>query len=214
MNKTYIDQIARRLKCSKAKREEIKKQLTADIMAEMENGESEEALIRRMGTPAEIAEEFNSSFPPGEQRKYKKEKWRKRLLAAAFLLILLGAGIYWVMPRQTALKEGGPFREPEVRSRAEEAILLLNAGDYESLQQMAEERLKSSLTAAVMEKAKGYFAEDWGELQSFGNSYIAEVTQMGERYAVIQLGAAYEHTSVSYTISFDTDMKLAGFYMK
>ncbi len=211
MSKAYIDQIARRLKCSTAKKKEIKKQLMSELMAELENGGKEEDIVQRMGTPAEIAEAFNSSFSNAEQKKYKKEKWRRRILTAAVLLILLGAVLCWALPRQTALEDSGTFHEAEVRARAEEVIRLLNAGEYTALQQLAEERMKPSLTEASLEKIKAYFAEDWGEFQSFGNSYIAEVNQMGKQYAVIQLSAAYEHTSVSFTISFDPDMKLAGF---
>ena len=79
MNKKYINQIVRKLKCSKKKREEIKKQLLSDFSAEFENVEREQEIISRMGNSEEIAEEFNNSFSEEEKKKYKKEKHRSSI---------------------------------------------------------------------------------------------------------------------------------------
>ena len=63
MREKYVKQIVKALRCSKAKREDIKKQLTADIVTAQEQGESEEEIMARMGTAKEIASELNASFP-------------------------------------------------------------------------------------------------------------------------------------------------------
>lgn len=57
-------------------------------------------------------------------------------------------------------------------------------------------------------------SSDWGNFQSFGNYYMADVKQMGRQLGIIQMNASYENTSVTYTISFDKEMKLAGLYIK
>lgn len=62
MSEKYVRLVVKKLKCSKGKREEIRKQLEADVRAEAENGEQLEDIVERMGSPEEIAEEFNSSF--------------------------------------------------------------------------------------------------------------------------------------------------------
>ncbi len=41
-----------------------------------------------------------------------------------------------------------------------------------------------------------------------------EVLQRGKYFAVCQVTVTYENTSVTYTISFDESMKIAGLYMK
>lgn len=214
MKDKYIRQIVKRLKCSKEKREDIKKQLSSDIMAAMENGETVEDIIRRMGTPAEIAEEFNRSFTDAEQKLYRREKWMKRLVIAAVIMIILAAAVYWILPKHMALTESTAFQEDEVKAQTEQIIYLLDAGDYEALGQKADEKLKPYLNAETMEKAKDSLRADWGAFQSFGNVYMGEVKQMGQRYVVVQMNAAYEHISVTYTLTFDEDMELSGLYMK
>ena len=72
--KKYVNSIVKRVKCSKAKREEIRQQLFSDISAAVENGESEHRVIARMGSAKEIAEEFNQNLPECEQKIYKKNK--------------------------------------------------------------------------------------------------------------------------------------------
>lgn len=214
MSKKFISQIVKRLKCSKAKRMEIRKQLTSEIAAAMENGEKEEEILERMGTPVEIAEEFNSGFPDSERKKHKKEKWIKGLsIAAVILLILIAAG-YWALPKATPVEDGNTFQEANVQEQAKDIVQLLDDENYEALKQRANEDMQSVLTADYMEQAKSNFGTDWGEFQSFGKIYVSEVDQMGKRFAVAQVNASYKNVGITYTISFDEDMKLAGLYMK
>lgn len=214
MSKRFISQIVKRLKCSKAKRMEIRKQLTSEIAAAMENGEKEEEIWERMGTPFEIAEEFNNGFPDSERKKHKKEKWIKGLSIAAVILLVLVAVGYWALPKATLVEDGDTFQEANVQEQAKDIVLLLDAGDYEALKQRASEQMQSVLTADYMEQAKRNFSTDWGEFQSFGKIYVSEVNQMGKRFAVAQVNASYKNIGITYTISFDEDMKLAGLYMK
>lgn len=214
MSEKYLKQITKKLKCSKAQREEIKKQLASDIMDAAENGATEEELRKRMGTPAEIAEEFNRSFPDSEHKKYRIEKWRRRLIIAAAMLLLLGALLYWFLPKYKAVNQSSTFREDTVKAQAEYMVQLLNEENYEALQENASADLKKALTAEFIGTAKAHISDDWGTFISFGNFYMSEVEQMSQKYAVVQINASYENSSVTYTLSFDTDMKLAGLYMK
>ena len=43
---------------------------------------------------------------------------------------------------------------------------------------------------------------------------MSEIRQRGQRYAVVQVAVMYENVEVTYTITFDENMKLAGLYMK
>lgn len=214
MRGRYIRQIMRRLRCSGARKREIRRQLTSEILAELDEGKDGTEILKRMGDPKEIAAEFNSSFSELEKRKGRREKWGKILLAAAVILLLLGIVLYWIVPKTKPLEESRTFDEAAVREQAEEIVRLLNADDYPALQQLSTENMKAVLTKEKMEQAKKNFAADWGAFQSFGNCYVAEVEQQGERFAVVQMGASYENTSVTYTISFDEEMALAGLYMK
>lgn len=214
MNEKYVCQIVKKLKCSKSRREEIRKQLMADLPSEAENGETLEEMIGRMGNPEEIAEEFNNSFSDSERKKYRKEKRMKRLTLIGILILALAALIYWALPKSTALESSKVFDKEEVQAKAEQVVYLLDTEDYETLYEESDEKMKSALTKSVIDEAKAAFGADWGAFQAFGNTYLAEVRQMGKRSAVVQVNVSYENVSVTYTISFDEDMNLSGLWMK
>lgn len=214
MNEKYIKQILKRLKCSKNRRMEIKKQLEADIAEQTEHGRTEAEIQKEMGTPAEVAAEFNEGFSEQEGKKYKKEGWIKRLTVGGVAVVCLGSLLYWISPKQRAIEESRIFEKEEVLQDAKEVIALFGEEDYEALRARSIDRLEGSMTAEVLEPVKEMLGEDWGDFQSFGNSYIAEIRQMGKRMAVVQMNVAYEHASITYTLSFDEDGKLAGFYVK
>lgn len=90
----------------------------------------------------------------------------------------------------------------------------MDSEDYDTLQKESTEQMQSVMSRSFIEEAKRNFGTDWGTFQAFGNIYLTEVTQMGKRIAVVQVNASYEKISVTYTISFDEDMKLAGLWMK
>lgn len=214
MDEKYIRQILKRLKCSKSKQREIKKQLRADIMTAIENGETFEEVQKRMGTPVEIAMEFNSNFSDSERKKYKKELWILRLSLVGVVLLILAAGFYWMIPKATEIEKSRIFDKEEIMEKAEYVIGLIEAEDYETLQENANRKMKSSLNKELLDSVKDSLGSGWGEFQSFGNSYLAEIRQMGKHFAVIQINVSYENASITYTISFDEDGKLAGLYMK
>ena len=62
----YAASIAKQVKCSRAKRKEIKQQLLSDFTAAKEQGSTEEEIISQMGDIAELAKEFNETLPKAE----------------------------------------------------------------------------------------------------------------------------------------------------
>lgn len=213
--KTYIKAVCRKLKCTRAKKKEIEKQLESDISMALENGETMEEICRRMGTPKEAAEEFNENLSEQEIRKAKRVKLcgiTAIVIGIVFLLCLSG---YWVMPKSAAISESRIFEEDQLETKTLAVILALDAKDYEVLQtQYAEEKMKPYLTEEIMEQAKNNISDDWGKQVSIGKAYMAEITQMGKKYATVQVNVHYENADVIYTISFDSDYKLSGLYMK
>lgn len=214
--KKYIQQITKRLECSKEKRLEITKDLTMDILAAEENGETLEDIKKRMGSAIDIAAEFNSNFSEEERKKYKKRRKRKKILSIlSVFIVVFFIGFYWVMPKSIPIEKSKNFKEEEIVKQAENTIDLIESGNYTKLQENADQKVKKALKAEVIDQVKS----DLGltidsKVQSFGNHYVAEVKQMGKSYGVIQLNASYENTSITYTILFDKNMKLAGLYLK
>lgn len=214
MNKAYLNRIVRKLRCSGKKRREIRQQLLSEMEAELENGIDEKELIRRMGTPREIAEEFNRNFSEKERKRYKRQKLLRILgLIAACLLILVGL-IYWLVPKQIWLADSRVFDEEEVIEQAEYIVTLFDEKDYEALREASDETMKKFLVEEDLENSKKLISENWGTQTSVGKIYAAEVTQMGKKSAVLQMHVDYEHVSVLYTISFNDRLELQGFFMK
>ena len=73
MNKEkYIKKVIRLLNCSQQQKKKIKLDLENDIEMALKNGESFEEIIQRMGTPKELAHEFNENMGVKTRRSYKK----------------------------------------------------------------------------------------------------------------------------------------------
>ena len=211
----YIKMVIRNIKCSGKKKKEIKRELTSDITTALAAGEEWQSIMERMGTPAALAAEFNENMPAGEGHKYKRgiAVW---ILTGVVLgmAILLGAG-YLLMPKTCVLAESEYFDEEEVRAQTEEIITLLDQNDMETLSdKFATEKMKSVMKQETIDAARAQVGADWGAFESFSSEYLTEVRQLGTRYAVAQIVVEYENRSVTYTISLDKDMKLAGLYMK
>lgn len=208
MNKKYINQIIRKLKCSKKRREEIKRQL----LSEME--ESSQDAMQNLGNPAEIAAEFNESFSEEEKKAYKKEKWIK-IAVLILLIIIVAAGIiWWMLPKQSWLKDSKIFEEDKVADQAELVVEYFDADDYEALKAISDDNMKTFFDTQDLKSDKALIAENWGEQESIGNVYMLEMTQRGRKSAVVQMHVQYENVTVMYTIFFNRDMELEGLWMQ
>lgn len=211
---TYVNQIVKKVKCSKRKREEIRRQLLADIQAEIEQGTSLDAVMLRMGEPVAIAEEFNQNLSDQERRKYKRGFVGKAAAGAATVFAVLILAAAWFLPVNLRFGSSGLFTEAAVETQSKEVIRMLDAEDYEALQTCMDVRMQKILTKEVIEEAKEQAGADWGEFQEFGKCYMTEQRQQGRTRAVVQMNAAYENIGITYTLFFNDDMKLSGFYIK
>lgn len=214
MEKKYVQKILKKLNCSRKRKNEIGRQLLGDIDLEKSKGKKVADILENMGTPAEIAEEFNNSFSPEEKKKHRKEKRGEWLSIIGVLVLLIVIGVFWAFPRTTALEHSSVYDAEAVQARAEEVIQLIAAGEYDTILEFSVPQLESVLNEDKMTEIKNTFSADWGEFVSYGNVYLGEVKQMGNSSAVVQMNAAYENVSISYTLSFNKEMQLQGLWMK
>lgn len=213
MNKSYINKIVKKLKCSGKKKKEIRRQLTAELEEYGAETDTKE-LMKRMGKPAEIAEEFNQNFSEEEKKKYRREKYLKIFGCIAVVLAALIFIAYWALPKQNTLENSRIFREDRVVEQAEHVIDLLDAKNYDKLTEISDPVLKDHIQEESVEAAKREVFDNWGKRVSIGKTYTAEITQMGKKSAVIEVHVEYENTTVIYTLSFNEDMMLQGLFMK
>lgn len=215
---TYVDKIVKQMQCSKSKKEEIRKQLLGDIRERVAAGESEEAVIAQMGTVEELVQEFNESFSAKERKRSRKSRSTKMIIITILVIIglfaIATALLYWMLPKGTDISESSTFVKEQVEARVEEVINLLDDGAYDTLAENATEQMAGVLNDEDMDAAKQLVGDDWGARVELGTIYMQEVEQQGVHYVITQVAASYENVTVTYTITFDENMKLAGIYMK
>lgn len=214
MAQIYVKQIVKKVKCSGKKRKEIRRQLLADIQAEMEQGVSLDVVMLRMGEPIAVAEEFNQNLEEQERRKYKRGFAIKILTGIAVILTAAVLTAFWFLPMGVSFGSSGLFEKAVVEQRSKEVIQILDTGDYEAFKACIAVRVQNVLTKEVIDAAREQAGADWGKFREFGKCYLGEQRYRGETRAVAQINAAYENIGVTYTLFFDEDMKLSGFYIK
>ncbi len=208
----YVKKIVRNLKCTGAKKKEIGDSLLSDIAARREQGEAMEQIMESMGSPEEIAEAFSQNLSDADRKAYKRRRIGMTIGQIVAALVFLSVLAWWMIPKPAAL--GDDLSQEAVTASVENVIVMLNQNDFDGLQELAVDELKSKLTQETMDEVRKGISEDWGEMQSIGKVYMQGVKQKGKVIVVTQVDAVYENISVVYTISFDEDLRLGGLYMR
>ena len=212
--KKYIKLVEKKLQCGNAKRREIKKQIESEIHQALETGESWESVQKRMGKPEAVAAGFNRNFTAEEKANAKRAKRMKKTVLAIVIIVIVCMVAYWWMPKTKDIRNSVYFHQEEVETQAEKVIALYQKNDYEALAELASPEMVPYLTEEELDAARRFVSLDWGNFVSFGDKNTTAVLQKGQNYAFVQIHASYEKVDVLFTLIFDTDMKLAGFYMK
>lgn len=210
----YLKLIGKRLLCGPAKKKEILKQIASDISIAMENGKTFEEAMAELGSPKEAAAEFNENFDEAERKLGRRQKRFRIAGTVCIVLLVLAAAVFWWLPKTALLTENSTFSEEEVIAKAKEVIAVIDENDMETLKPMMTGVMQKFLTEKVLLETKAMLSENFGAFQSWGNAYVVEVEQAGQKMAVIEIVANYENVTVIYQLSFDTNMKLAGLYLR
>lgn len=123
--KTYIKTVGRQLNCSTSRKKEIQRQLESDIHAALEQGETMEEICQRMGSPIELAEEFNENLSEEEHKLAKRNKVRKTITVILIIFLALGLGGFWLLPKSTPIEKSTVFEEEQLEIQTMEIISLL-----------------------------------------------------------------------------------------
>lgn len=211
----YVKEVGKLLKCRASKKKEIKEKLLSDINSAVATGESLENVLEKMGIPWDYANHYNDNFDKAEKKAAKREKTLKIWGIVLAVILVIGILVYWYMPKWSDISESTVFSEEQIKAAAEEIIMLYSNDEYDAVVAYMTDDMKVILNAPTLQLSKAQLAtEDFGEFQSFGQMYISEAKQGAKRYAMVQVSAAYTNTSITYTLTFDDEMKLAGFYLK
>ncbi|WP_080797923.1 DUF3887 domain-containing protein [Arabiibacter massiliensis] len=215
---SYVKAVAKRLSCSKARRDEFVRDLEADIAAALEAGEGWEQVERRLGDPRQVAAEFNEGLSEQELAAGRKRKRTKMIAIAAAVVIVLAAVIggaaWWVAPKTAPVGTSSGASEQALVTKAQEAAEVIAANDYDAFLPMLDPSVAQALSEPVIADAHALFGDDWGPLKSYGNAYSTQIEQMGLVLDVVEFVANYENATVTFTMSFNKDMKIMGLNLR
>lgn len=213
--KQYVNAIVKKIRCDGKKKKDIRQQLLADVNARVSHGETLEDVISKMGAVNEIADGFNETISEKEQKKYKRNKVFRNAGLILLLLTALSGLTYWKMPKASAIEESKYFDKAQVETVMKETVEQIDAEEFDRLKKNSISKMDQFLNQEEMAKVRSQVSEgDWGQRKNFGPAYIAELSQGNDHFAVGEITVAYENVSVTYRLTFDQDMRLAGLYVR
>lgn len=212
--KRYVKAVARKIRCGGKRKKEIERQLLTDIQMREKQGERLEEIIARMGSAEEIADGFNESISAQEQKKYARNKVLKIAAPIVLTVLFLGLFVYCLFPKSADIERSKYFDKDRVEAAMKETIELLDAEDYATLQENAIPQMLAFLNAETRADMRSTLSDDWGERKQFGAVYMVELIQGNRHFAVGEMTVTYENVSVTYRLTYDEDMRLAGIYVR
>lgn len=210
--KQYIKKVIRLLGCSRQQKRKIQLDLENDIEMALKQGESLEDIIQRMGTPEEVAREFNENMGVQPPHSHKK-------MVIIIIGFLVGVGlavflfIRSMIPEYTDLQDSSYFQQEQVAQIMAEVILDVSPLDEQSLIERCDETMAQTLTEHSLSEALESLGE-LGDFQRITSERYVEVNQNGYICVIGEIVALYQKRSVTYTITLDQNYQLAGLYMK
>jgi len=128
------------------------------------------------------------------------------LLFAVLIFILSGCS-------STALADS--FDEDTVKTAAQEGVGYLIAGEYDKVVAMMNSDMQAALSAETLAENMEAMNAQTGAFKEYKSIAVAgQKDAQGTNMAVVVIVAAFEERNVTYTVSFSTDMKMCGLWMK
>ena len=147
-----------------------------------------------------------------------------RKLSRALAAALIVSGAYAASPvyaaetaapaaEQTAEVQA-PFDVQVVEQHVMATITRFEKDDITGLQAEATAELRPHLTAEQVTGAKAEFAPKWGARAGVGKPLMTAGKEGDKWYVICELAVGYKATAVIYRLSYDENMKLAGFLVR
>ncbi len=116
----------------------------------------------------------------------------------------------------TSTKLSDAFNKETVESASKQVVEYLNSGKYDSVCDMFTDDLKAQLTSETLKSAVEKTYGSAGAFEKYKDVVVIGQKVKGTKddAAVAVVIAKYEKKNVTFTISFNKDMKLIGLYMK
>lgn len=130
------------------------------------------------------------------------------VMAFVLMAMLVGCG------KDTELSEH--FDETEILKQAENVVNIANEGSFDNYQELWEESLRSKIDEQSFDEQVLPVIKEKGAFESIGKKVVIgqKDEKTGMDYAVAILIGEYSNGKIQYTISFDEDLNMIGFFLK
>ena len=147
-----------------------------------------------------------------------------RKLSRALAAALIVGGAYAASPvyaaetaapaAEQSAEEQAPFDVQVVEQHVMATIDRFEKDDIAGLQREATLDLRPHLTAEQVTGAKAEFAPKWGPRGAVGKPLMTAGKEGDNWYVICELAVGYKATAVVYRLTYDENMKLAGFFVR
>ena len=149
-----------------------------------------------------------------------------RMLSRILGTVLVAGSVFTVSPAAFAeegaaapaqaetVQEQAPFDVHVVEQHMMATIARFEREDITALQLEATQELRPHLTAAQVTGAKAEFVPKWGARTGVGKPLMTAGKEGDKWYVICELAVGYKETAVIYRLSYDENMKLAGFLVR
>ena len=128
-------------------------------------------------------------------------------------MVMILAAFWLTGCSSTKLADG--FDEATVKETVQKAVDHLIAGEYEECMEMMSQEMQEALTEEALAAAAGDVMAAAGEFQEYKSiAVVGQKDQSGADCAVAVAVVSFENNKITYTVSFNADMEIIGFYMK
>ena len=110
----------------------------------------------------------------------------------------------------SAGKLSDKYNEEDLKVEAEKVIKNLNDKNYDTILEGSSDELKNALPDNKLKETWEGFSENIGDYDSISKMTFAEKNG----YGVAIVNVKYKNKKVTFTLSFNSEMKLSGIYMK
>ena len=113
-----------------------------------------------------------------------------------------------------AVQEQAPFDVHVVEQHMMATIARFEREDITALQLEATQELRPHLTAEQVTGAKAEFAPKWGPRGGVGKPLMTVGKEGDKWYVICEIAVGYKATAVIYRMTYDENMRLAGFFVR
>ncbi len=106
------------------------------------------------------------------------------------------------------------YDKEDAVKRAKEIVEVTNTRDYQAVVDMLPESMQKDVTAASLKTSWDPMLTESGAFVEYISAPTTGITQNGVNYIVVIVTCKYENSNRTFTLSFTTDMDIAGLFMK